>query len=173
MHILKCCESSFRCLVCKFMIFFILIQTLAHTLQGLGQDEGMYQQYIPLALHLAEESFLCHQSRDVQLLIACCIADVLRVYAPEAPYKEQEQVKVCFMSIIIYIFEDFDSHGRFFLFFRLYFYFWSSNFPVCAIQRTQLSKDTFTCWRISHMSSLSICVLSLKTVKRFFVLYFR
>lgn len=60
----------------------------------MGQDEGMYQQYIPLALHLAEEHFLTHQSRDVQLLIACCIADVLRVYAPEAPYKDPEQVKV-------------------------------------------------------------------------------
>nr|CAD7404383.1 unnamed protein product [Timema cristinae] len=68
--------------------------TLAHTLQAMGQDEGMYQQYIPLALHLAEDHFLLHQSRDVQLLIACCIADVLRVYAPEAPYKDPEQVKV-------------------------------------------------------------------------------
>lgn len=58
----------------------------------MGQDEGMYQQYIPLALHLAEEHFLMHQSKDVQLLIACCIADVLRVYAPEAPYKDAEQV---------------------------------------------------------------------------------
>ncbi|KAF9800244.1 hypothetical protein SFRURICE_010004 [Spodoptera frugiperda] len=71
---------------------------LAHTLQGLGQDEGMYQQYIPLALHLADEFFLTHPSRDVQLLIACCIADVLRVYAPEAPYKDQEQVKTIFLT---------------------------------------------------------------------------
>ncbi|GBP62684.1 Sister chromatid cohesion protein PDS5 homolog B-B, partial [Eumeta japonica] len=67
------------------------LKALAHTLQGLGQDEGMYQQYIPLALHLADDFFLTHPSRDVQLLIACCIADVLRVYAPEAPYKDQEQ----------------------------------------------------------------------------------
>lgn len=72
-----------------------LFQTLAHTLQGMGQDEGMYQQYIPLALHIADDHFLSHESKDVQLLIACCIADVLRVYAPEAPYKDPEQVKVC------------------------------------------------------------------------------
>lgn len=70
------------------------MQTLAHTLQAMGQDEGMYQQYIPLALHLAEEHFLMHQSKDVQLLIACCIADVLRVYAPEAPYKDADQVAI-------------------------------------------------------------------------------
>lgn len=60
----------------------------------MGQDEGMYHQFVPLALHLAEDFFLQHPSRDVQLLIACCIADVLRVYAPEAPYKDPEQVKV-------------------------------------------------------------------------------
>lgn len=66
----------------------------------MGQDEGMYQQFIPLALHLAEEHFLMHPSRDVQLLIACCIADVLRVYAPEAPYKDPEQVKVIIFKII-------------------------------------------------------------------------
>uniref|UniRef100_A0A1B6DQW8 Uncharacterized protein n=1 Tax=Clastoptera arizonana TaxID=38151 RepID=A0A1B6DQW8_9HEMI len=76
------------------------LKTLAHTLQAMGQDEGMYQQYIPLALHLADDHFLLHPSRDVQLLIACCIADVLRVYAPEAPYKDPEQVKTIFMFLI-------------------------------------------------------------------------
>ncbi|XP_011866595.1 PREDICTED: sister chromatid cohesion protein PDS5 homolog B-B isoform X1 [Vollenhovia emeryi] len=76
------------------------LKTLAHTLQAMGQDEGMYQQYIPLALHLAEEHFLMHQSKDVQLLIACCIADVLRVYAPEAPYKDADQVKTIFLFLI-------------------------------------------------------------------------
>ncbi|KAK9873898.1 hypothetical protein WA026_002250 [Henosepilachna vigintioctopunctata] len=76
------------------------LKTLAHTLQAMGQDEGAYQQYIPLALHLAQDYFLSHPSRDVQLLIACCIADVLRVYAPEAPYKDQEQVKTIFLFLI-------------------------------------------------------------------------
>ena len=67
----------------------------------MGQDdEGLYQQYIPLALHLAEDHFIYHISKDVQLLIACCIADVLRVYAPEAPYKDQEQIKGIFYFLI-------------------------------------------------------------------------
>lgn len=79
---------------------FLLFQVLTHTLQNLGQDEGLYQQYIPLALHLADEQFLTHSSKDVQLLIACCIADVLRVYAPEAPYKDQEQIKEIFFFFI-------------------------------------------------------------------------
>ncbi|XP_065203683.1 sister chromatid cohesion protein PDS5 homolog B [Planococcus citri] len=76
------------------------LKTLAHTFQAMAQDTGIYQQYIPLALHLADDFFLQHQSKDVQLLIACCIADVLRVYAPEAPYKDPDQIKTIFIFII-------------------------------------------------------------------------
>lgn len=96
------------------------LKTLAHTLQAMGQDDGAYKQYVPLSLHLAEEQFLSHHSRDVQLLIgkwlerfysisfnlfnfvelACCIADVLRVYAPDAPYQDPDQVKTIFFFLI-------------------------------------------------------------------------
>ncbi|KAK4314945.1 hypothetical protein Pmani_013813 [Petrolisthes manimaculis] len=76
------------------------LKTLAHTLQSMGQDDGAYQEYIPLAMHIADDFFLSYPSRDVQLLIACCIADVLRVYAPEAPYKDPGQVKTLFMFLI-------------------------------------------------------------------------
>lgn len=85
----------------EFSIKPILFQqNLTHTLQTMSQDESKYQAYIALALHLADDYFLTHPSRDVQLLIACCIADVLRVYAPEAPYKDAEQVKGIFMFLI-------------------------------------------------------------------------
>ena len=55
---------------------------------------NIFQEYIPLAMHIADDFFLSYQSRDVQLLVACCITDILRVYAPEAPYKDPAQVKV-------------------------------------------------------------------------------
>lgn len=76
------------------------LKALTTQLQTMGQEEGTDQAYVPLALHLADEYFLQHSSRDVQLLVACCIADVLRVYAPEAPYKDVEQVKGIFNFII-------------------------------------------------------------------------
>ena len=47
-----------------------------------------------MAIHISDDFFLSYSSRDVQLLVACCIADVLRIYAPEAPYKDQGHVKV-------------------------------------------------------------------------------
>ena len=56
------------------------LKTLAHTFQTLSQadDESTYADYTPLAIHLADDGFLNHHSRDVQLLIACCVADILR-----------------------------------------------------------------------------------------------
>ncbi|KAJ6650026.1 Sister chromatid cohesion protein PDS5 like B-B [Pseudolycoriella hygida] len=77
------------------------LKALTHNLQTMAQQEdNTYQAYIPLALHLADDYFITHQSRDVQLLIACCIADILRVFAPDAPYKCPEQVKSIFNFLI-------------------------------------------------------------------------
>ena len=78
------------------------LKTLAHTFQVLqqAQDESTYVDYSPLALHLADDFFLNHASRDVQLLVACCIADILRIFAPDAPYKDPNQIKIIFNFLI-------------------------------------------------------------------------
>ena len=78
------------------------LKTLAHTFQSLSQadEENSYTEYTALAIQLADEFFLNHGSRDVQLLVACCIADILRIFAPEAPYKEPAQIKTIFMFLI-------------------------------------------------------------------------
>jgi len=56
--------------------------------------------YIPLALYLATDFFLEHPSRDVRLLVACAIADVFRVYAPNAPYQHPSLIKRIFLFFI-------------------------------------------------------------------------
>ena len=78
------------------------LKSLAHTFQALGQaeDDAKYAEYAPLAVHLADDHYLNHQSRDVQLLVACCIADILRIFAPEAPYKDPSQIKTIFYFLI-------------------------------------------------------------------------
>jgi len=78
------------------------LKTLAHTFQSLSQadDESSYAEYTALAVHMTDDYFLHNPSRDVQLLIACCIADILRIFAPEAPYKEPAQIKVIFLFLI-------------------------------------------------------------------------
>ena len=49
---------------------------------------------------IANDFFLEHQSRDVRLLVACAIADVFRVYAPNAPYQHTEMIKHIFLFFI-------------------------------------------------------------------------
>lgn len=65
---------------------------LARVFQDMGQDEN--EKYSELALHLATEFFFDHASKDVRLLVACCIADVFRIFAPEAPYRDPDHLKV-------------------------------------------------------------------------------
>lgn len=94
---LKVCEN-FCCCDCRnenfASFFFQSIKALSLTLQAMGQDDENFSRYSPLAVHLVKDFFLNHDSKDVQLLVACCIADILRVFAPEAPYKEPDQIKV-------------------------------------------------------------------------------
>lgn len=66
----------------------------------MSQEEGLNQKYIPLAYQLAEDHFMNNPSRDVRLFVGCCIADILRVFAPEAPYKNPSQIKTIFMFLI-------------------------------------------------------------------------
>lgn len=63
----------------------------------MGQDDN--EQYSGLALYLASDYFMDHQSKDVRLLVACCIADVFRIFAPDAPYSEPAQLKVFSLKI--------------------------------------------------------------------------
>lgn len=81
--------------------FLRRLKKLAHEFQKLGQDPSQsYTDYIPLSLHLAEEQYLTHSSKDVQILIACSIADIMRIYAPEAPYKDPIKIREIFEFII-------------------------------------------------------------------------
>ena len=47
-----------------------------------------------VALSLARRPILAHRDRQVRLYAAQAIADVLRIYAPDAPY-EPEDLQVC------------------------------------------------------------------------------
>lgn len=77
------------------------MQVLARAFQDMGQDDN--DSYAPLALHLATDTYMEHSNKDVRLLTACCIADVFRIFAPEAPHKEPDHLKVrfCYFTDVI------------------------------------------------------------------------
>lgn len=67
------------------------------TFMDMDQDsEEEKELYLNLALHLASDFFLKHPDKDVRLLVACCLADIFRIYAPEAPYTSPDKLKVCY-----------------------------------------------------------------------------
>ena len=70
------------------------LTALAEALRDLGQDDrprGLTQT----AAALITERLTAHKDKAVRVLTACCLCDVLRVYAPEAPYSDPElQVRV-------------------------------------------------------------------------------
>uniref|UniRef100_A0A2K5DSR6 PDS5 cohesin associated factor A n=1 Tax=Aotus nancymaae TaxID=37293 RepID=A0A2K5DSR6_AOTNA len=71
------------------------LKMVVKTFMDMDQDsEDEKQQYLPLALHLASEFFLRNPNKDVRLLVACCLADIFRIYAPEAPYTSHDKLKV-------------------------------------------------------------------------------
>ena len=59
---------------------------------------GLFYHRAVLAKY--DYGFLNHHSRDVQLLIACCVADVLRIFAPKALYKDPVHIKVVLYFLI-------------------------------------------------------------------------
>uniref|UniRef100_A0A8C6LQD0 PDS5 cohesin associated factor A n=1 Tax=Nothobranchius furzeri TaxID=105023 RepID=A0A8C6LQD0_NOTFU len=71
------------------------LKMVVKTYMDMDQDsEEEKQQYLGLALHLASEFFLRNPNKDVRLLVACCLADIFRIYAPEAPYTSHDKLKV-------------------------------------------------------------------------------
>ena len=46
------------------------------------------------AAQLVSDKILKHVDKDVRLLAVCCIVDIFRVFAPEAPYGDEEMIRV-------------------------------------------------------------------------------
>ncbi len=44
--------------------------------------------------HLINPKILENPDKEIRVLTACCIVDTLRIYAPEAPYKDADMIRV-------------------------------------------------------------------------------
>jgi sister-chromatid-cohesion protein PDS5 len=57
------------------------------------------EKYRDLAVHLAQKEFFEHANKDVRLLVACCVADLFRINAPEAPFQGPELLHDIFLFL--------------------------------------------------------------------------
>lgn len=49
-----------------------------------------------MALYLGSDVFLQNDNEDVQLLVACCLADIFRIFSPECPFENTTNLKNIF-----------------------------------------------------------------------------
>ncbi len=121
-------------------------QMVVKTFMDMDQDsEEEKELYLNLALHLASDFFLKHPDKDVRLLVACCLADIFRIYAPEAPYTSPDKLKVGKLNI----------------------YWFECSVSSCICQ-WRTSNVWLPCW--DHMTCPVLCILWHSYVKLWFVL---
>ena len=76
------------------------LQTLAKELLEHDQEEDIPREaYTQVANELAHTNLLAHKDKGVRAYTACCVVDLLRLCAPEAPFSEK-QLKVINMKIL-------------------------------------------------------------------------
>jgi sister chromatid cohesion protein PDS5 len=67
------------------------LNTLHQSLSELSQNEKDRPKSLrALAGQLVSKAILSNADREVRLLSCCCIVDILRIYAPDAPYSDDE-----------------------------------------------------------------------------------
>jgi sister-chromatid-cohesion protein PDS5 len=62
-------------------------------LQQRDQDHGLHglEDFVR---EIAQDGIIRHRDRDVKTFAACCLVDILRLSAPDAPY-DPEKLNVC------------------------------------------------------------------------------
>ncbi|KAK4052801.1 Sister chromatid cohesion protein pds5 [Microbotryomycetes sp. JL201] len=66
------------------------LRALHEELAEMDQDLVVTESLDTVAKDLIKHSLLLHREQGIRAYLACCLADVLRLYAPDAPYNERE-----------------------------------------------------------------------------------
>ena len=69
------------------------LQALHKEMRDMEQEENERDSFIKVARDLASPNLLAHKDKGVKAWTACCLVDILRLCAPDAPYTAQ-QLKV-------------------------------------------------------------------------------
>ena len=69
------------------------LQALYKEMRGMEQEENERDSFTNVAKELASPNLLAHKDKGVKAWTACCLVEILRLCAPDAPYTGQ-QLKV-------------------------------------------------------------------------------
>jgi sister-chromatid-cohesion protein PDS5 len=62
------------------------LKTLLDELRTIDQEEAHRDSLMPVAQELAHPSLLQHKDNGVRAWAVCCVVDMLKLFAPDAPY---------------------------------------------------------------------------------------
>lgn len=70
------------------------METLLNELRTIDQEEAHRESLMPVAQELSHQSLLQHKDAGVRAWTCCCLVDILKLFAPDAPYPASK-LKVC------------------------------------------------------------------------------
>jgi len=110
--------------------FFWGVQELHNELKDLEQETVVKESLDVVAKDLVSSQVMGNsEDKSVKILASCCLADILRLYAPEAPY-DNSIIKVCRLSSRFCML----PYGHlFFLFFFPFPFFFPFFFPFSSV----------------------------------------
>ncbi|CAE7187718.1 hypothetical protein PTNB73_06752 [Pyrenophora teres f. teres] len=76
------------------------LKTLLDELRTIDQEEAHRESLMPVAESLAHQSLLQHKDNGVRAWTVCCIVDMLKLFAPDAPYPASKLREI--FSVIIH-----------------------------------------------------------------------
>jgi len=76
------------------------LERLAEELREMDQEEIDKDSFTNIAKELASQHLLGHKDKGVRALTGCCLVDVLKLCAPDAPFSGS-QLKVCGASHVL------------------------------------------------------------------------
>ncbi|KAK6054224.1 hypothetical protein COOONC_08269, partial [Cooperia oncophora] len=112
---------------------------------------GRPDRYRGLISHLSNTRFLANNSKDVQIWLACCLADILRVFAPNVPLGDPTQLKEVLLFIVKTL-KGLESPSN--PLFRRYFY---------LLENLNVVSTLVLCLELPHDESSQVIRLLLKT----------
>lgn len=79
------------------------LQGFSRELQGLEQGQVSNEALAKYAPDLVSTNFLSHKDKGVRAWAACCLVDILRLCAPDAPFTTQQLKANTLPNIIFFI----------------------------------------------------------------------
>ena len=66
------------------------LQSLSKEMREMDQEENERESFTKVAKELVNPNLLAHKDKGIRAWTACCLVDILRLCAPDAPYTGQQ-----------------------------------------------------------------------------------